>query len=299
MHDTLHPSVRGYIDSITITEIRGWAFHTELNTPPMRILCNGISYTINRTPRQDVANYYKKSDIIECGWTILLTPTMSGVIFIQIQIHDDWVTVFEVAHPVTLSTINTATTKKKLPSYLVVDNFYENPDDIRTVALAQNFSYHPGYHKGQRTDNTFLFPGLKERFEELLGVTIDNWQKYGTNGCFQYCIGGDQLVYHVDTQMYAAVLFLTPDAPPECGTSMFRSKHNKRMKPGDAPNVMGETFAGGFLDRSHFDLVDVIGNVYNRIVIFDAQIIHAASQYFGTTKTNGRLFQLFFFDIVQ
>jgi hypothetical protein len=42
--------------------------------------------------------------------------------------------------------------------------------------------------------------------------------------------------------------------------------------------------------------VDVLGNVYNRLVIFDASAIHSASQYFGTVKENSRLWQMFFFD---
>jgi hypothetical protein len=58
-------------------------------------------------------------------------------------------------------------------------------------------------------------------------------------------------------------------------------------------------FQNGFLDPTQFDVVDVIGNVYNRLVLFDAQFIHAASCYFGNNISNGRLFQLFFFDFEE
>ena len=40
--------------------------------------------------------------------------------------------------------------------------------------------------------------------------------------------------------------------------------------------------------------MDKIGNIYNRLILFDAKSIHAASEYFGNYKENGRLFQLFF-----
>lgn len=50
------------------------------------------------------------------------------------------------------------------------------------------------------------------------------------------------------------------------------------------------------LDGTSFEPVDVVGNVYNRLVIFDASCIHSASQYFGTVKENARLWQMFFFD---
>ena len=52
----------------------------------------------------------------------------------------------------------------------------------------------------------------------------------------------------------------------------------------------------GFYDATKFELVDSIGNVFNRLFIFDAQHIHAASQYFGTNKEDSRLFHIFFFD---
>jgi len=58
-----------------------------------------------------------------------------------------------------------------------------------------------------------------------------------------------------------------------------------------------KTFKTGFYDKTQFDEVDTVGNVYNRLVLFNARMIHAASEYFGTTKEDGRLFQLFFFDL--
>ena len=56
-------------------------------------------------------------------------------------------------------------------------------------------------------------------------------------------------------------------------------------------------FANGYLDPTEFETVDSVGNVYNRLVLFDSKCIHAATDYFGTCKENGRLFQLFFFDL--
>ena len=185
--------------------------------------------------------------------------------------------------------------KKFIPSFVVVDNFYEKPDLVRSFALKQDFSLHPDYHKGKRTDVVYRFNGLRESFESILGIKIKNWEKYGVNGCFQYCIAGDQLVYHYDTQEYAGVLFLTPDAPPNTGTSFYRSKYTKKSRI--EQKDIDITFKNGFLDSTEFDVVDVVGNVYNRLVLFDAQMIHAASTYFGNSIENGRLFQLFFFDL--
>ena len=41
-----------------------------------------------------------------------------------------------------------------------------------------------------------------------------------------------------------------------------------------------------FFDKTDLDVVDVAGNVYNRLVIFNARAIHSASEYFGDTKEN-------------
>jgi hypothetical protein len=182
-----------------------------------------------------------------------------------------------------------------IQSLIIVDNFYKNPDNIRKFALSLEYNYHKDYHKGKRTDRPYRFNGLKEQFEKIIGIKIKNWDYYGTNGVFQICIAGDQLVYHIDQQQYAGIIFLTPDPPPESGTTLYRSKYTKKTKVNnDEHNLV---FKNGFLDSTNFDVVDVIGNVYNRLIIFDSQQIHSASTYFGNNLNNGRLFQLFFFDL--
>lgn len=186
-----------------------------------------------------------------------------------------------------------------LPSVVVVDDVYADPLAVRAFALAQPFRAHPAYHKGERTDSVYLFPGIKELIERRLGggarINAREWSSMGTNGCFQWCKAGDTLVYHADAQQWAGVLFLTPDAPVQCGTTLFRSRATQQRR-GDAADSAA-VFAGGFLDATRFEPVDTIGNVFNRLVLFDARLIHAASAYFGTTASNGRLFQMFFFNL--
>lgn len=127
------------------------------------------------------------------------------------------------------------------------------------------------------------------------------------NGCFQHCTAEDQIVYHYDTQNYAGVVYLTPAAPVESGTTFFKSRVNGLMKLMDSPladatgksfgELAAETFKTGFYDSTQFERVDVVGNVYNRLVLWDAKLLHAATSYFGTDLYNSRLFHLFFFDV--
>lgn len=196
--------------------------------------------------------------------------------------------------------------KSKLdPTYLindynkmiwVADNFYKNPDEVRNYALTREFEeggLGRGYI-GRRTPKQYLFTGLKESFEEIMGKKITRWEEYGMNGRFQSCWAGEPLVYHCDSQKYAGMLYLTPDAPFETGTAMYAHRAT-RVRHNSHPDIM-KCFHGNNLDRTHYQAVDVVGNVYNRLVIFDAGMLHAASEYFGHTLENSRLWQMFFFD---
>lgn len=182
----------------------------------------------------------------------------------------------------------------------VVDNFYEDPHKVREFALQQEF-FEGGIGRGfigRRTVNQFLFPSLKEKFENIMGKKITKWQEYDMNGKFQVAWSGEPLVWHCDAQQWGGMLYLTPDAPYQCGTTLYANKKTRArtyFDPGwdaDWSNVPGDPH----LDGTPWEPVDVMGNVFNRLVIFDASAIHSASEYFGTVKENARLWQMFFFD---
>lgn len=180
---------------------------------------------------------------------------------------------------------------------IVVDNFLHNPDQVRGFALAQEYENGSDYYKGRRTHHQFLSDELKESFENLLGKKITYWQGEGNgmNGRFQFCTPEDPLVYHADLQDFAGLLFLSPDAPFETGTSFYRNKANHLTHVHTQEENM-QAFKHGFFDKTKFELVDTVGNVYNRLVLFNGKRIHAASNYFGQNKSDARLFQIFFFN---
>ena len=189
-----------------------------------------------------------------------------------------------------ITTIN----KQSSKTVWVVDNFYSDPYAVRKYALSQEFAPDLNYFKGSRSIQQYFVPGTKQTFEKIMGIQIREWESHGMCGRFQYCTSQDPLVYHHDGQKWAAMIYLTPDAPYHTGTSLFASKSGIRNT--SDPKFSKSIFDGGFYDSTKFDLVDSIGNVFNRLFIFDAQCIHAASQYFGQTKEDSRLFHIFFFD---
>jgi hypothetical protein len=92
------------------------------------------------------------------------------------------------------------------------------------------------------------------------------------------------------------MLYLTPDAPYNTGTSTYALK-NTDIRHLSHPDIYSCFKPGSRnFDRTPFETVDVLGNVYNRLVIFNAGYLHAASEYFGFTPENSRLWQMFFFD---
>lgn len=192
---------------------------------------------------------------------------------------------------------------------IIVDNFYTDPDKVRDYAINNmEFIGDSDFYRGNRTEETFTIDGTKERFEELLGKKIVGWNDGSyKNGMFQWCPGDTPIVYHVDQQQYAAIVFLTPNPPLNSGTKTYRSKitgvrqFSDEEVSTDNPDYL-KTFSGygdipSFYESVSFEEVDSVANIYNRLVIWNASSIHAASNYFGDSINNSRLFQLFFFDV--
>jgi hypothetical protein len=47
-------------------------------------------------------------------------------------------------------------------------------------------------------------------------------------------------------------------------------------------------------DMTKWELVDTIGNKYNRLAMYRSDLFHTSLDYFGSDLHTGRLFQLFF-----
>jgi glycosyltransferase involved in cell wall biosynthesis len=195
--------------------------------------------------------------------------------------------------------------KPKLPFFInvkpaltkrlfVVDNFYSNPDEIRNYALTQvEYEQDLRWYKGMRSKTTYRAEGTKEAFEHIIGQKIVDFDSC-YNGVFQLMMSSDPQVYHYDVQRWAAMIYLTPNAPLESGTRLHKSLING-TRHRDEPDA-DFAFQGDFYDSTKFDIADAAGNVYNRLVIMDAGSFHSAGPYFGNSMETGRLTHLFFFD---
>lgn len=203
---------------------------------------------------------------------------------------------------------------RAIPHVLAVDNFFDDPDEVRAIALAQEYNENLAYYKGLRSNKRFLWPHLREEIGRLLGTPVTEWLNHGANGVFQQTSHLDPLVWHHDSQSYAAAVYLTPDAPPSSGTSFWRDRvHGCRRRP-DHPlerkrlgsdeavaaacSVVYDQY--NIEHGDNWELMESVAGLYNRLVIWDAALFHSATTYdhFTTDRTAPtRLVQLFFFDI--
>lgn len=197
----------------------------------------------------------------------------------------------------------------------IIDNFYEEPNKIRYLALQQALGNH-GYHPGMRTMPCFNMEA-HDKIVKILGSFI-----YPSGDCysFQFNTENDVSWIHTDVipneliknsvnqekQHWAAVVYLTPNAPIESGTTLYIDKKHKKRSLNhilfDSPEnsraksekIINELSNYGS-DLSKWYNSTTIGNKYNRIIIYDASYYHQASEYFGKTKEDCRLLQIFFF----
>ena len=106
---------------------------------------------------------------------------------------------------------------------------------------------------------------------------------------------------HTDSRAlcrYAGVLYLTPDAPADCGTSFYR----QRLANGQ--------LGGNTVNKPHHTLVDALGtrfvppdafvedvrvpNRFNRLIVYGAAMIHSATAYCGEILADERMAAVFF-----
>lgn len=177
---------------------------------------------------------------------------------------------------------------------IITDDFYGDPDSVREFALAQQFDV-IGNYPGART-KSFLTPDLKEALQTIVwyaGGEITNWySENGYTGSFQLTTAEDRSWIHSDHfNKWAAVCYLTPNAPVTSGTGLFMFKKNKARTIDEMGNEPHDA-----QDMTQWDMYDVIANRYNRLVMYRGNLFHSSLDYFGSNPQNGRLFQVFFFD---
>ena len=179
---------------------------------------------------------------------------------------------------------------------IIIDNFYNDIDDVRTMALKQEFNI-KGNYPGIRT-RSFANNNIKKMFEQYIGKKIIYWpDEY--NGSFQYTTKDMDSWVHRDVTNWAGIIYLTPNAPLVAGTAFFKHKstgiENLEEYNNSVKEIQEELNNDG-QNMDKWEIIDYVGNKYNRLVLFQGSINHRSMEYFGDNKENGRLFQTWFFN---
>lgn len=195
----------------------------------------------------------------------------------------------------------------------VLENFYEDPDKIRTFALSQKYKF-----RHQIKGAEYVFPGCRTKdlslinkplFEKLSKKIIslfhneeNDVMRWSITTSFQSVSAeyGQGVIHADQNTVFAAVLYLTPDAPLDAGTSLFKpnnkfdaDKYEWCLKENDRRFDEGQII----MDTSYHDMFDEvvrINNVYNTLILYEGRHYHAANEFFGKSLKDSRLAQVFF-----
>lgn len=172
---------------------------------------------------------------------------------------------------------------------VIIDNFLDKPDVVRNSVLQIEFNrsgQYPG-HRSDRADYEYE-SYVKNKIEQVIDKKIKEFKLDSFS--FQLCLDGEKTWIHMDHDaQWSGVLYLQPDAPIAAGTGIFRHKETKIYK-GPSEHIIN--------DDNNWELITLIGNVYNRLVLYRANLYHRSLVAgFGNSKETGRLTQVFFFDV--
>jgi hypothetical protein len=194
----------------------------------------------------------------------------------------------------------------------VVDNFYENPDEIRKFALAQQYEY---CHQikdisytfpGSRTkDLSIIHPELFSKCCHKITSLFHNFEhdvlRWQFTTCFQSVTKDYErgVIHHDNNTVFAAVLYLTPEPSKNSGTSLYKQgKSFDQTTYEDSLKANDERFKKNqSVDTSYhqmFDEIVTVHNTYNSLIIYEGHHHHSANEFFGNNLENSRLAQVFF-----
>ena len=168
--------------------------------------------------------------------------------------------------------------------YIQIDNFFSDPDDIRTLALQQQYRHRRSdeYFEGQRTQHVHTIDSQLHSYvcsriiTEYYGVSSVGinytasvfFHKTSTSDLMDTQWINDRV--HTDLSILSAIVYLTPNASIDTGTQTYTSINGEYV-----PDI-------------------VMSNCYNRLVVYPGNRAHSA-----ITLADDRLTLLFFLESID
>ena len=191
---------------------------------------------------------------------------------------------------------------KKLFPVLIVDDFLENPDKIREIALLMKYHPNDGSYPGKRTESLHeidkklhhyfaskffaaYFDFNSSSLEWVIKISFQMTTPYDSKKGSSFNNGW----IHIDNNtLVAGILYLTPEADINSGTCIYKLK-DKELEQ-DLLNNYQEARSGLYknnikskkyktdIDNFNDNFIETITvkNIYNRLIAFDGNNWHSA-----------------------
>lgn len=197
---------------------------------------------------------------------------------------------------------------------MIVDDFFDNPDYMRQLALEQEYFPDPdGSFPGQRSEMLMItYPSVYRTFIlKYLSLFFDMQKEHIEWSFFNIYFHKIQSRFesgwvHRDVvgtpSMTAGVVYLNPHVvdPYNSGTSLYR-----QITPVEDPSHMYEYYKGNIsheefaaardLNNSCFEETLKISNKYNRLIAYNGHVPHKPND-FSSFKEEDRYTLVFFMD---
>jgi len=194
----------------------------------------------------------------------------------------------------------------------VVENFYENPDEIRKFALSQEYKHcfeikdYPFTFPGSRTEDlSVIHPELFQKVCHKLTSLFHNFEhdvlRWQISTCFQSVTKDFErgVIHHDENTVFAGVLYLNPKSSKNSGTTLYKvgksfdpSKYEAALKANDDRFKKNQPVDTTY--HQMFEEIVNVQNIYNSLIVYEGHHHHSANEFFGDTLENSRLAQVFF-----
>lgn len=194
-------------------------------------------------------------------------------------------------------------------SFLVVDDFHPNPDELRRRALLLDYPEQQGEFPGRNSLQRLEVPGLTEIVSNLVAEPLSAAPKPQSHAKCRLTMAADKGLgrVHIDVSYWSGILYLSKPEDCQGGTDFFRHRATGIDR---FPVTQEELAATGYasFEDAHKGIIEAEGTKeeawdhlmtipmrYNRLLLLRPWLWHTAGRGFGNRADNGRLVYLMFF----
>lgn len=201
------------------------------------------------------------------------------------------------------------------PSFIAIDNFYDNPSQVRDFALnhceydvsrkSEGYSNGNAPWPGKMSKKSYQPKDLDIKISKLLNRNVV--QRFGLgSGKFRISKENEvsDSVVHADDIFHepgalAGVLYLNPNVNNVEGTILYKHIQSGERFLKDKNEMNRIIVNGEHKDIKYWQKELVSYVTWNRLIIYPAHVFHGTGPMFGNNDQDARLVQLFFWEALN